>query len=92
MKYKILTTNRYRWGEGWQYGDIVEMDNDSSAVPFQNREIEVFNEQVEVTVESGGDNSPVNIDQPIITELKCKICDKVCKNELGLKSHMRSHK
>jgi len=46
MKYKILTTSVSRWGEGWQFGDIVDIDNDAARVPLQNGEITPYVEEV----------------------------------------------
>jgi hypothetical protein len=46
MKYKILTTSVSRWGEGWQFGDIVDIDNDAARVPLQNGEITLYVEEV----------------------------------------------
>jgi len=44
MKFKILTHDRQRFGEGWQFGDIVDMDLEAARVPLENKEIEEFTE------------------------------------------------
>ncbi len=38
-RYKILTTQRGRWGEGWQYGDLVDLDDGAAKVPLEKGEI-----------------------------------------------------
>jgi len=43
MKYKILTRKQNRWGEGYQYGDIVEFDEEAARVPLERNEIEAIN-------------------------------------------------
>lgn len=40
MKYKILKAPFKRWGEGWQVGDIVEMDAEAARVSLIDGEIE----------------------------------------------------
>jgi len=37
MKYKVMVNNRF--GEGWQSGDVIEMDNASARVPLEKGEI-----------------------------------------------------
>lgn len=44
MKYKVLVDNRF--GEGWQSGDIVEMDENSARVPLERGEIELYGNDV----------------------------------------------
>lgn len=81
MKYRILTTKGSRWGEGWQFGDIVEMDFPAARVPLMNKEIEEVKEETKEPKE-----------EPKEEGFKCEICGKVCKNKIGMQSHMRTHK
>ncbi|MFA6790195.1 MAG: C2H2-type zinc finger protein [Parcubacteria group bacterium] len=83
MKYRILTTKGSRWGEGWQYGDIVEMDFPAARVPLMNGEIEEVKEEIK---------KEVNPEKETEEGFKCEVCGKVCKNKIGLQSHMRTHK
>lgn len=88
MSYRILTVSNSRWGEGWKYGDIVEMDFEAARVPLQKHEIEPveeFKKEVVAEVKEEKKEEPTG-------EFVCVVCQKVCKNKLGLTSHMRSHK
>lgn len=38
MKYKVLVNNRF--GEGWQEGDIIEMDDNAAKIPLEEGSIE----------------------------------------------------
>jgi len=90
MKFKILTHDRQRFGEGWQFGDIVDMDLEAARVPLENKEIEEFTE-VEAKKELEQIESLVGEDKPELS-LKCGVCGKICASPLGLSAHKRSHK
>ena len=47
-----------------------------------------FNSQASVPQAVGGTSQQVIVEED---PLECPICGKVCKNELGLNSHKRSH-
>ena len=95
MKFRILTHDRGRWGEGWQFGDIVDIDHEAARVPLENREIELFtkveavalieelDEVKSLAVEENGKPEPT---------FECGVCGKICASPLGLSAHKRSHK
>lgn len=75
MKYKILTRNPERWGEGWQYGDVVEMDTDSARAPIENGEIELA-----TAVSFEKSVKPVLVDYSKNGDTyKCVVCGKTHK-------------
>jgi len=81
-KYKIIKAPAGRWGEGWQVGDIVDIDDEAARDAKENGEIEPYfmdikQEQARPQVEAG--------------KFTCSICGKGVKSVLGLKSHLRTH-
>ena len=98
MKFKILTHDNNRWGEGWKFGDIVDMDYEAARVPLENGEIEPFTEeQAKVELEQLEEVKSLAVEEngkpePEPEEFICDVCRKVCKNKFGLMAHKKSHK
>lgn len=86
MKYRVLVNHRF--GEGWQAGDIVEMDEYAARVPLEEGALEVFlvadapAQPAEVQDETAQDIDP----------LACAVCGFIAKTKAGAKSHARKHK
>jgi hypothetical protein len=85
--YKILTTSPSRWGEGWQYGQIVPMDEPAARIPLERGEIELYGETLEPVIPKEDIKKETNSEVFI-----CDICGKVCKKKIALIGHKRSHK
>lgn len=45
-KVRILTEDKKRWGEGWQYGDVVELDMVAAQAALEKGELEIVDEEV----------------------------------------------
>lgn len=100
MKYRILTKESGRWGEGWKYGDIVALDDIASRVPLINGEIEIYTEveakEELAKLDEASDKVlkamlKTETEIEVTKDLKCPICGKKCKNKGGYKSHVKSH-
>ena len=44
-KYKVLKSPPGRWGEGYQEGEIIEMDENAARVPVEKGELESYTDE-----------------------------------------------
>lgn len=67
--------------EGWQFGDIINMDMPAAKAALENGELEIVDERESVRP----------MPKPELP-FSCDICGQVCKSKLGLNAHKRKHK